>query len=111
MISPDSTSVITVDVLLGSTLRTGLILHSGHIILVTSFFIVMNKHQKHSRITIIWQNPYLNLGCLFMTLEWSFSGTGSDGNAVNMTGKSADVLRKQSDGSWLFVIDNPWGTD
>jgi ketosteroid isomerase-like protein len=43
--------------------------------------------------------------------KWSLSGTGSDGNAVNMTGKSADVLRKQSDGSWLFVIDNPWGTD
>ncbi|HEY7081339.1 MAG TPA: nuclear transport factor 2 family protein [Nitrososphaeraceae archaeon] len=43
--------------------------------------------------------------------EWSFSGTGSDGNPVNMTAKSADVLRQQSDGSWRFVIDNPWGTD
>ena len=41
--------------------------------------------------------------------EWSFSGTGSDGNPVNMTAKSADVLRQQSDGSWRFVIDNPWG--
>ena len=43
--------------------------------------------------------------------EWSFSGTGSDGNPVNMTAKSADVLRQQPDGSWRFVIDNPWGTD
>ena len=43
--------------------------------------------------------------------EWSFGGTGSDGNPVNMTAKSADVLRQQSDGSWRFVIDNPWGTD
>ena len=22
-----------------------------------------------------------------------------------------DVLRRQDDGSWRFVIDNPWGTD
>ena len=43
--------------------------------------------------------------------EWSFSGTGSDGNPVNMTAKSADFPRQQSDGSWRFVIDNPWGTD
>jgi ketosteroid isomerase-like protein len=43
--------------------------------------------------------------------EWSFSGTGSDGNPVNMTAKSVDVLRQQPDGSWRFVIDNPWGTD
>ena len=46
-----------------------------------------------------------------VTTEWSFSGTGSDGNPVNMTAKSADVLRHQADGTWWFVIDNPWGTD
>ena len=43
--------------------------------------------------------------------EWSFSGTGSDGNPVNIAAKSADVLRHQADGTWRFVIDNPWGTD
>jgi uncharacterized protein (TIGR02246 family) len=43
--------------------------------------------------------------------EWSFSGTGSDGNPVNMTAKSTNVLRQQSDGSCRFVIDNPWRTD
>jgi uncharacterized protein (TIGR02246 family) len=45
-----------------------------------------------------------------VTTEWSFSGTGHDGNPVNMA-KSADVLRHQADGTWRFVIDNPWGTD
>ena len=39
--------------------------------------------------------------------EWSFKGTGPDGKSVNMAAKSADVLRKQSDGTWRFVIDNP----
>jgi uncharacterized protein (TIGR02246 family) len=46
-----------------------------------------------------------------VTTEWSFSGTGPDGNPINMTAKSADVLRRQEDGTWKFVIDNPWGTD
>jgi len=46
-----------------------------------------------------------------VTTEWSFSGTGPDGNPVNMAAKSADVLRQQDDGTWKFVIDNPWGTD
>lgn len=43
--------------------------------------------------------------------EWSFSGTEPDGKLVNMAAKSADVLRQQGDGTWHFVIDNPWGTD
>jgi ketosteroid isomerase-like protein len=42
---------------------------------------------------------------------WSFTGTGPDGKPVNLTGHNADVLRRQADGSWRFVIDNPWGTD
>jgi uncharacterized protein (TIGR02246 family) len=42
---------------------------------------------------------------------WSFTGTGPDGAPVTLTGQNADVLRRQADGSWRFVIDNPWGTD
>ena len=42
---------------------------------------------------------------------WSFTGTAPDGSAVTLTGRNADVLRRQADGSWRFVIDNPWGTD
>ena len=46
-----------------------------------------------------------------VTTEWSFNGTGRDGKHVHMAAKSADVLRQQSDGTWRFIIDNPWGTD
>ena len=42
--------------------------------------------------------------------EWSFNGTGADGNPINLTGTATDVLRQQSDGTWRIVIDNPWGT-
>jgi ketosteroid isomerase-like protein len=41
--------------------------------------------------------------------EWLFSGTGPDGEPVNIGGKATDVLRQQSDGTWHIVIDNPWG--
>lgn len=43
--------------------------------------------------------------------EWSFSGTGPDGNSVNLASIATDVLRQQSDGTWRVIIDNPWGTD
>jgi uncharacterized protein (TIGR02246 family) len=43
--------------------------------------------------------------------EWSFAGIGRGGEPVTLAGHNADVLRRQSDGSWRFVIDNPWGTD
>ena len=42
---------------------------------------------------------------------WSFAGTGPDGQPARLTGHNADVLRRQPDGSWRFVIDNPWGTN
>lgn len=50
-------------------------------------------------------------GVALVVGEWSFAGTGPDGKPVNLTGHNADVLRRQPDGSWRFVIDNPWGTD
>jgi ketosteroid isomerase-like protein len=43
--------------------------------------------------------------------DWSFTGTGSQGEPVKLAAQNADVLRRQADGSWRFVIDNPWGTD
>ncbi len=42
---------------------------------------------------------------------WSFDGTGPEGEPVRLEAKNADVLRRQPDGTWRFVIDNPWGTD
>jgi uncharacterized protein (TIGR02246 family) len=42
---------------------------------------------------------------------WSFDGTGPDGEPVRLQANNADVLRRQADGTWRFVIDNPWGTD
>jgi uncharacterized protein (TIGR02246 family) len=43
--------------------------------------------------------------------EWSFKGTGPEGNPVNIASIATDVLRQQPNGTWRVIIDNPWGTD
>ena len=43
--------------------------------------------------------------------QWTLSGKAPDGTPVAMAGKSADILRRQADGRWRIVLDNPWGTE
>ena len=45
-----------------------------------------------------------------VTGTWSFDGSGPDGEPVRLEASNADVLRRQTDGTWRFVIDNPRGT-
>ncbi|MBV8773774.1 MAG: nuclear transport factor 2 family protein [Deltaproteobacteria bacterium] len=40
---------------------------------------------------------------------WSVTGVDADGKSFTGTGKSMEVVRRQADGTWLFVIDNPHG--
>jgi uncharacterized protein (TIGR02246 family) len=41
--------------------------------------------------------------------DWSFvGGTDPDGNNVDLEGHSTELMRRQSDGSWLDVIDDPY---
>jgi uncharacterized protein (TIGR02246 family) len=54
----------------------------------------------------------LEVGDLALVIGvWSFDGTRPDGEPVRLAARNADVLRRQTDGTWRFVIDNPWGTD
>ena len=40
---------------------------------------------------------------------WNMKGKAPDGTEIDQGGLSVAVLRRQSDGSWLMVIDNPHG--
>ena len=42
--------------------------------------------------------------------DWTLSGTGPKGEAIQMAAQTSDVLRRQADGTWCFVIDNPFGS-
>ena len=43
--------------------------------------------------------------------HWTLKGRDADGNDIDANGRYADVVRRQPDGDWLFVIDNPNGSD
>jgi ketosteroid isomerase-like protein len=43
--------------------------------------------------------------------NWTLKGRDPDGNEIDARGRYADVIRRQPDGNWLFVIDNPNGSD
>ena len=40
---------------------------------------------------------------------WRMKAKAPDGSEIEQSGLSIAVLRKQADGSWLMVIDNPHG--
>ncbi len=42
---------------------------------------------------------------------WRLKGTGPDGKPVEMAHGSAEVVRRQPDGSWRYIIDHPFGSD
>ncbi len=69
-------------------------------------FVAM-KGTLHLNVTRVLEASDLAL----VTTAWSYAGIGPDGEPVKLAAQSADVLRRQADGSWRFVIDNPWGTD
>lgn len=41
--------------------------------------------------------------------KWTLSAKDADGNPIDMAGETTDVVRRQPDGIWLLVIDNPFG--
>lgn len=40
---------------------------------------------------------------------WKMAGLGPGGSPISGSGLSVAVLRRQADGRWLMVIDNPFG--
>jgi len=41
--------------------------------------------------------------------EWTLKATLPDGSLLEMNGVSSDILKKQPDGTWAYLVDNPYG--
>jgi len=40
--------------------------------------------------------------------DWRMSAKGRDGKPMERAGKAVEVVRRQADGTWRFVIDDPY---
>ncbi len=65
-------------------------------------------------------NPTISMKTLFVVehgdiallrSQWHFTGTAEDGSAVDMTHNGSEVVQRQADGSWKYIIDHPFGAD
>lgn len=46
----------------------------------------------------------------YLANTWSLEGaTSPDGQPLTLGATTAEVARRQPDGTWLYVIDNAWG--
>ena len=40
--------------------------------------------------------------------KWTMTATDPHGNPINMKGASANMMRKSTEGIWLWLVDNPF---
>ena len=53
----------------------------------------------------------IDIGDLVVNAQkWTLTGTAPGGAPIVMEGSGFDVMRRQTDGSWRMILDNPWGT-
>ena len=43
--------------------------------------------------------------------EWTLSTTAPDGSPLELGSRTAEIVRRQEDGSWLYVVDHAFADD
>jgi ketosteroid isomerase-like protein len=61
-------------------------------------------------LTVNAEKTFLSGDTALVVGNWTLTGSDPEGNEIDTGGRFADIVRRQPDGSWLFVIDNPNGT-
>ncbi|MGG3626585.1 SgcJ/EcaC family oxidoreductase [Bacillus gobiensis] len=46
-----------------------------------------------------------------MRAHWTIDTVDKDGNSIQIEGHTSEIVRKQPDGSWLYIVDHPTGSD
>jgi len=53
--------------------------------------------------------PFENIALL--RARFVLQTVGKDGNPIQIVGQTSEVVRKQQDGSWLYIVDHPYGAE
>jgi ketosteroid isomerase-like protein len=72
---------------------------------ISGFLAINPKLTINAERTVLAGDTALVIG------NWALTGRDEGGHDIDIAGRYADVVRPQSDGSWLYVIDNPNGSD
>ena len=80
--------------------------HDGIRAVLLAFLALKPKFEMHLKKVVKTDD----LALLFSA--WKLQGSDPNGGgAIEMAGQTSDVVRRQADGSWLFVIDIPFGAE
>jgi ketosteroid isomerase-like protein len=71
-----------------------------------SGFLAMSGKMSAETIFVVESN-----GTALCRGTWRLDGTGPDGKPVTIGANSLEVIRQQVDGTWLAVLDCPYGAD
>ncbi|MFE5318257.1 YybH family protein [Paenibacillus sp. NPDC056579] len=53
--------------------------------------------------------PFENIALL--RAHFILQTVGKDGNPIQILGHTSEILRKQQDGRWLYIVDHPYGAE
>lgn len=42
--------------------------------------------------------------------QWEMTGTAPDGHSIHMTGNTSCIMKRNEEGEWLWLVDNPFGS-
>ena len=60
---------------------------------------------------IVASTAVVNGGLAQLSSWWRCTATAPDGSAIEIESHGSELDRRQPDGTWRIVIDNPWGAD
>ncbi|GAA4139018.1 hypothetical protein GCM10022216_16700 [Sphingobacterium kyonggiense] len=69
----------------------------------------LNLLKLGGKMTSVNQSCIIFEDIALLSAEWKINTRNEDGRPMEISGKSTEVIRKQKDGTWLYVIDNPFG--
>ncbi|TCJ95712.1 uncharacterized protein (TIGR02246 family) [Nocardia alba] len=55
------------------------------------------------------RHTYVAEDIALLIVDWEIDGTSPNGEPIHLSGTATDVARRDADGYWRYVIDNPFG--